>query len=279
MKKWFAYPLTVLIVAVAIPALADVFVTAEITKTKDKTVTETLTKTKDVTIRVTREILLEGAAEVEAIVNVRNDGNTVDRHPEGAEDDFGIRRLATMGDSVNENAGILGVNQDVGNMVNQANVVSFGFTDSPTAFIEAQAGVDQRNRENRVSQDESATFDIENPVPDRTATITSSINGNTGIVGVNQNAGNMNNQTNAVALAVGFGAFVALAEADLGQVNSGNLVQEVATVKLDLIQDSINGNAGIVSVNQSSGNMNNQAAAVSVAARISSVALSTVPGQ
>ncbi len=279
MKKWFAYPLTVLIVAVAIPALADVFVTAEITKTKDKTVTETLTKTKDVTILVTRDILLEGAAEVEAIVNVRNDGNTVDRNEEGAALDFGIRRRATLGDSVNENSGILGLNQDVGNMVNQANVVSFGFTDSPGSFTEAQAAVDQRNTNNTVFQNESETFDIENPTPDRTATITGSINGNTGIVGVNQNAGNMNNQTNAVAVAVGFGAFVALAEADLGQVNSGNRVEEVATVKLDLIENSINGNAGIVSVNQSSGNMNNQAATVSVAARTSSVALSSVPGQ
>lgn len=279
MKKWFAFALTILVAAVAVPALADVFVTAEITKTKDKTVTETLTKTKDVTINVTSDLLLEGAAEVEAIVNVRNTDNVVDRHPDGAENDFGIRRTATLGDSVNDNSGILGLNQDAGNMVNQANVVSFGFTDSPTAFIESQAAVDQINTTNQVTQNESATFDIENPVPDRTATITGSINGNSGIVGVNQNAGNMNNQTNAVALAVGFGAFVALAEADLGQLNTGNVVEEVATVKVNLIQDSVNGNAGIVGVNQSSGNMNNQASAVSMAVRTSSVTLSSVPGQ
>jgi hypothetical protein len=278
MKKWFAFVLTVLIVAVAVPALADVTVTATIDKTKDKTVTESLTKTKVVTINVTTDLLLEGAAEVEAIVNVTNTENVVDRHPDGAEDDFGIRRLATLGDSVNNNTGILGLNQDAGNMVNQANVVSFGFTDSPTAFTEAQAAVEHLNTDNSVFQNESATFDIENPTPDRSATITGSINSNSGIVGVNQNAGNMNNQTNAVALAVGAGAFVALSEADLGQFNSGNTIEEVATVKLDLIQDSITGNAGIVGVNQSSGNMNNQAAAVSFAARTSSVVLS-VPGQ
>ena len=280
MKKWFAFALTILIAAVAVPALADVTVTATIDKTKDKTVTETLTKTKVVTINVTSDLLLEGAAEVEAIVNVTNDGNTVNRDPRVEGDSFGIRRSATLSDSVNTNSGILGVNNDVGNMVNQANVVSFGFTDSPTAFIEAQAAVDQVNTNNTVFQDESATFDP--AVPDRSSTIgggAGSINSNSGIVGVNQNAGNMNNQTNAVALAVGAGAFVALSEADLGQFNSGNTVEETATVKFDVIQNSITGNAGIVGVNNSSGNMNNQASAVSMAVRTSTVLLSSVPGQ
>ncbi len=276
MKKWFAFALTVLIAAMAVSALADVTVTAVITKEKDKTVTETLTKTKVGTINVTADLLLEGVAEVEAIVNVRNTANSV---PAEGGFAFGIDRHATLEDSVNDNAGILGLNQDVGNMVNQANVVSFGFTDSETAFTHAQAAVDQRNTDNTVFQIET-TFDPESP--DRSATIggeTGSINGNAGIVGVNQNAGNMNNQTNAVALAVGFGAFVALAEADLGQTNAGNTVEEVATVKLDRIQNSITGNQGIVGVNQSSGNMNNQASAVSVAARSSTVSLSSVPGQ
>ncbi len=284
MKKWFAFALSILIVAVAVPALADVTVTATIDKTKDITVTETLTKDKFVTINVTTDLLLEGAAEVEAVVNVRNEGNTVDRNNDVEGTSFGIRRHATLEDSVNGNSGILGLNQDVGNMVNQANVVSFGFTDSPTAFTHAEALVDQRNggleaTGNHVFQDESDTFDLE--IPDRSATIggeTGSINGNSGIVGVNQNAGNMNNQTNAVALAVGSGAFVALSEAALGQVNSWNTVDETATIKFDLIQNSITGNAGIVGVNQSSGNMNNQASAVSMAVRISTVSLS-VPGQ
>jgi len=280
MKKWFALALTVLIAAVAIPALADVTVTATINKTKDKFVTEFLEKDKFVTILVTTDLLLEGAAEVEAIVNVTNTGNVVDSHPDQEGDSFGIRRHATLGDSVNDNSGILGVNRDVGNMVNQANVVSFGFTDSPTAFLEAQAAVDQVNTGNQVFQNESELFDP--LVTDRSATIGGeggSINNNSGIVGVNQNAGNMNNQTNAVALAVGFGAFVALSEADLGQFNVGNLVEEIATNKADLIANSITGNAGIVSVNQSSGNMNNQAAVISMAVRTSTVSLSSVPGQ
>ncbi len=286
MNKWVAFALTVLIVAVAVPALADVTVTATIDKIKDKTVIETLRKTKVVTINVTADLLLQGAAEVEAVVNVRNERNRVDRNDRVVNEEFptttGISRHATLGASVNDNAGILGLNQDVGNMVNQANVVSFGLTDSPTAFTEAQAAVDQRNTANTVFQDESETFSSTNPIFDRSATIGGeggSINRNSGIVGVNQNAGNMNNQTNAVALAVGLNAFVALSEADLGQFNSGNEVEEVATFKFDLIQNSITGNAGIVGVNQSSGNMNNQASAVSMAVRTSTVSLSSVPGQ
>ncbi len=277
MKKWSMVALTGLIVAVALPALADVTVTAVITKDKDKTVTETLTKVKEVFINVLTEDLLEGAAEVEAIVNVTNTGNVVDRNPDLPAGNDRIRRSAVLGDSVNDNSGILGLNQDVGDMVNQANVVSFGLTDSPTAFTEAQAGVDQSNSGNSVTQNQSGTFDP--AVPDRSATMTGSISNNSGIVGVNQNAGNMNSQTNTLAVAVGLNAFVALSEADLGQSNTGNTVDEIATVKLDRIDNSINGNAGIVSVNQSSGSMNNQAAAVSMAVRTSSVSLSSIPGQ
>lgn len=277
MKKWLACALTVLIVAVAVPALADVTVTAEITKTKDILVTESLDKLKQVFIDVSREILLNGAAEVEAIVNVRNVGNIM---PDLDTDDYGVRRFATLEASVNDNSGILGLNQDVGNMVNQANVVSFGLTDSPNGYAEAQAAADQRSMDNTVYQNNSATWDPE--VPDRSATIGGeggSINNNSGIVGVNQNAGNMNSQTNAVAVAVATNGLVALSEAALGQVNSGNFVCEIATVKRDLIENSITGNAGIVNVNQSSGNMNNQAAVLSMAVRTSTVSLSSIPGQ
>lgn len=272
MKKWFAFALTVLIAAVAVPALADVTVTATIDKTKDKVVEEFLTKDKIVDINVISENLLLGAVEVEALVNVRNDGNTVDRDPR--EPGFQIDRHATLEGSVNENSGILGLNQDVGNMVNQANVVSFGFTNSPNAFSEAQAGVDQRNRDNTVFQIETA-FDPE--VPDRTATITDSGSGNAGIVGINQNAGNMNNQTNAVAVAVATNGFVGLAEADLGQLNAGNRVEEGATVKQDLITGSFLGHAGVLSVNQSSGNMNNQGTVVSLQVLTSPVPPSSIP--
>jgi len=230
MKKWLTFALAVLTVAVAVPAVADVFVTATITKTKDIVVQESLTKTKFVEIDVLAEILPDGAAEVEAIVNVRNLGNVVDKNPD--LDIFAVSRQVELTDSVQGNSGILGLNQDAGSMVNQANVVSLGVTVSPASFTEAQAAADQVNTENLVFRTE-LLFDFDNPDP--AARIVGSINDNAGIVGVNQNAGNMNNQTNAVALAVGFGSQVALSEAALGQVNTTNAVEEINTVKLDLI--------------------------------------------
>ncbi len=88
----------------------------------------------------------------------------------------------------------------------------------------------------------------------------------------------MNNQLNAVALAVGVGAQKALSEAALGQVNALNVVEEIETVKVDLIEGSVNGNTGMIGVNQSSGNMNNQASAFSVSALTSTVSIDTPGG-
>jgi hypothetical protein len=70
-----------------------------------------------------------------------------------------------------------------------------------------------------------------------------------------------------------------LSESALGQVNIRNHVHEVQTVKLDLITNSANGNSGVVGVNQSVGNMNNQASAVSVAALTSTVVITTPFGR
>ena len=120
----------------------------------------------------------------------------------------------------------------------------------------------------------------------RDAVIANSINGNLGIVNVNQSAGTANNQANMVALAVSLvdeedeGGGVALAEADLGQVNAFNRVQEsdsdptsgsdpfLGINKSATIVGSVNNNTGIVNVNQGAGNMANQANNVSAAAVI-----------
>jgi hypothetical protein len=276
-----------------LPALAaaDVFVTVEVSKEKDVTVFEQIEKIKLVRITVTMERALEGAAEAQALANQRNTRNTSREAdpaivgPLGAGDidpnDMLIFKHARILDSINTNTGIVGVNQDVGNMVNQANVVALAVTNSETALTHSQAEADQVNTGNSSFHRESTAFDIAEPEanPNLTATITGSINSNAGVVGVNQNAGNMNNQANLVSMSVGLGSQFALSESALGQVNVGNTVIEVATVKFDVINNSVNGNSGIVGVNQSVGNMNNQASAVSVAALTSSVAITTPFGR
>ena len=263
------------------PALADVFVTADITKFKDITVTLDVFKDKELFIFVTQELFAEGAAEADAIANQLNDDNVVtgvDGVADNPDAAFGIQKVADITTSVNENQGVVGLNQDTSNMVNQGNLVSVALTNTGNGTEEdsvtnSQAEAEQINFNNSVTHFE--VLDV-NLLPDLTATIESSINNNSGVVGVNQNAGNMNNQLNALALAVGLGSKFALSEAALGQENTGNIVNEIETVKSDLISNSGSGNSGIIGVNQSSGNMNNQASVVSMAVLTSSVAI-TLP--
>jgi hypothetical protein len=295
-RTYLALASAVLLSSVAIPALAEVTILVNVDKTKTITVTEEVTKTKDFLIDVTFENLeLTGAAEAIALANVDNIDNHVDQSQQGAPEElgnFGWDKDALIEDSINDNAGIVGVNQDVGNMVNQGNVAAISIigdnTGSAPAFTNSEAFADQENTLNTVRhlEDLDPAFDNTLPLDDQTfdpnltATIngaTGSINNNSGVIGVNQNAGNMNNQHNLLAMAVGFNALVALSESGLGQVNSGNSVDEVETVKSAEITGSISGNSGIVAVNQAVGNMNNQASVVSFAAMTSTAAI-TIPG-
>lgn len=284
-----------------VPALADVDVVATITKNKDITVTERITVNKTINIFVGSVFdEIPAAAEAQALLNVDNTGNEVNgadpsdptnQDPEPG-DEYGIHLSAViggdlLGGSINDNTGVFGVNQDVGNMTNQANVVAVaGIADVFEAFADAQAHVDQENSENTSTEFEILRDLNGDPITDpnadpatflvnKLASITDSINRNTGVINVNQNSGNMQNQSNAVSAAIGVGALVALSDSDLGQVNSDNHVDEFETVKTATITGSINGNSGIVNVNQSTGNMNNQGNVVSLAAITSGAFINT----
>ena len=283
-------------------AMADVFVVATVTKNEDITVHEFLAKTKLAVINVVfNRSDLVGAAQANAVANVSNTNNTVTfaqgnasflgsalgstlgaiatnffNGQDGASTAMLIHKSASITDSINNNQGIVGVNQDVGNMANQANIVAFAtdVTAPPgSTFANSQADVSQLNEGNFVWHVE-APFTGTAPPIDLSASITGSINHNTGVVGVNQNAGNMNNQTNSLALAVGPDAVYALAEANLGQENAHNIIMELNTGKSDTILGSVDGNTGIVQVNQSVGNMNNQASAFSISVLTSKVSIS-----
>lgn len=285
------------------PASANVDVFASISKDKDIDITETITVNKTLTIFVGSTFdELPGAAEASAVLNVTNTGNTVNgadpsnpTNQEPTDDsEYNIHLSAVIGSdgedgdgSINDNTGVFGFNQDVGNMSNQANVASVAGIDDLPSFADAQAHVEQENADNTSLEFENLRDNttgeiIEDPTADpstflvnKLASITDSINGNEGVINVNQNAGNMDNQSNAVAAAVGLGAVVALSDADLGQTNVGNHVDELATVKRATIEGSINGNSGIVNVNQSTGNMNNQGNVVSLAAITSGAFINT----
>jgi hypothetical protein len=273
-------------------AQADVQVTGSLEKDKDIFVTIDVTKTKDVNINVTYDEDLVSAAEALAISNQVNTGNTVSAF-EGPidvdlEDDtteFGIRLAARIQDSINNNVGLVGVNQDVGNANNQGNTVAVAALvseESGASFTHSESSAEQINTDNLTQQIEQ--FDVEDPAEvdpiadaQKRAVLRNSVNENAGIITVNQSAGNMNNQSNNIALAVGIGSILALSEADLGQTNSGNLVEEVNTVKLGLIENAVNNNTGVIAGNQTSGNMNNQGNSISFSALTTTAALS-VPG-
>jgi hypothetical protein len=272
MNKLLILAAALLILALAVPAMATVIVTGDIYKDKYIIVDENVVIDKDIYIVVHVDVAPVKAAEADSLVNQDNTDNTVAGigNLQNGLLDYNYR-TAVIDGSIKDNIGIVQVNQDAGNMNNQANVTSAAVAIQTTdeelpALANSQASAEQFNSNNSETAFEASFTDDNPPLPNYTKVdwITNSINRNLGIVGVNQSVGNMNNQANQVAIAIADGAIVALAEADLGQFNSFNSVIEFGTVKTDYIYNSINSNHGIVGVNQSAGNMNNQANIVSI---------------
>jgi len=285
--------LALALLAYSPPVSADVEVFASIDKDKDITITEHITITKIVNLTVhARELDYDSAAEADAIVNHENTENDVDSSftqlvPNIADvNNFGIDLKATITASINDNTGIVDVNQDVGNMTNQGNQVALavatpasGTAATNFVVVNSQSEAEQINEDNAVWHGEDPASEGPPVVvdlvvePNEAALIDGSINDNTGIVNVNQNAGNMNNQANSEALAVAISlAGVALSEAALGQVNSNPenengfpAVFEFGVEKTATLTGSLNGNTGVGGVNQASGNMANQANIFSLA--------------
>jgi hypothetical protein len=257
-------------VAFSAPAAADVFVRADVTFDKDVFVTEQLFIRKDVFIFVDAFFEGNSAAESVTVINQANNDNVIDFTSGDLGDRLFADLLATISASINENVGITQVNQDVGNANNQANSVSAAVSVTQAFFAESMIEVEQYTINNSVTTDGTATFDgqVAFTHANKAAFITGSINDNVGITQVNQSAGNANNQLNAVDIGIGANSAVALSEAALGQTNTGNLTDEVATVRTSQMVGSVNNNAGITSVNQTSGNMNNQATVISIAGAI-----------
>lgn len=284
---------------IANAASADVNILANINKTQDITVSELVTIHKTVNITAVVDITPGKAAEAQGLIDQSNYDNTACGNC--AEKIDSIVNSIGSGEG-SGNTGITNVNQASGNMNNQGNSVSVawdlvrppGAPPPPpnvpppavgtSGFAHAQAHVDQKNGEFLSGNEPVLDPNVVDTVDllFRDAEITGSINNNTGIVNVNQSAGNMNNQANQLVLAVSLlgdsqQGGVALSEADLGQVTVGNSANEsdsdptadntslIGINKSASIADSISNNVGVVNVNQAAGNMSNQANNVSAA--------------
>ncbi len=111
----------------------------------------------------------------------------------------GNNENATIDGSINDNVGIVNVNQNAGNMNNQANSEALAVaTDlAGVALSEATLGQVNTNPEN-TENGFPAVFEFG---VTKNASMTGSLNGNTGVGGVNQASGNMANQANIFSLA------------------------------------------------------------------------------
>lgn len=280
------------LVSVASAANATSLTDWVFTKVKNTEINDNTYIEKDVQIWVEDTQPLDSAGK--SLVAINSDiildtvGNAHVTPPEGTfpssagnEDDVGnpfgylIQRHALISSSVHDDTGIGQLNQDVGNNSSQGNVIAAGLVFGGNDLVSAEAYEQDINILNQAVEVEPVPLDTEpgGSLANESATITDSIHDNTGVIQVNQNAGNMNNQHNALSAAVGDAAYTALADAGLDQVNGGNVSYDVNTVKRDRIDGSVNGNTGIVEVNQSVGNMNNQSTIVNIAALTSFVGL------
>jgi hypothetical protein len=250
MRKWVVLGLIGALALIPAAAFADVDIDVDIEKDKEKIVLEKVVKLKAALILALVVKVTDQAAESETLVNQTNKGNF----------EFDFFALSESLGNVDGNSGITGVNLASGNMNNQANAVSVAVDGSDNgsslffggSFAESQAGADQKSEWNDI------VSELSNSLSDL------SVSNNSGITGVNQASGHMNNQANAVSVAVGVDPAISLSEADLGQVNAWNTVINIAS--FSIASASVTGNTGITGVNQASGHMNNQSNVVSVAA-------------
>lgn len=272
MKKIAILTAGLFVASFATSAMADVDVTATIKKDVNVKVDEYQDIDKEVYLNIQQIAKPTNSAEARAVKNDTNQSNKVTEKPTEVTPPSNsaapvptpaiTENKATIdGGSGNGASGVININQSPGNLNNQGNAASIAYTATGNAVLHSESSADMVNGGTAETGNE-----LSSTKPLKTDTISGSLVGATGIIGVNQSAGHMNNQDNATSLAVGVGSIAAISEADLGMVNAWNVSNEVDGVKTDIITAGALGTAkGIINVNQSSGSMNNQANVVSAA--------------
>lgn len=263
-----------------IEAGSDLLATVDFDKTV--TLTENLTITKTVFVNVSHVFEFGRAAESIMVSYQSTTDLNVDTNYPGGSDaiiaaldldplpgpgdlgDIPVHHQLTVAirDSMTGNSGIVQFNQDGGNGNNQGNTFSAAVAFN-AAFAESNSSAQQTTSNN--------TLNSQTPgwATARYATIVNSANNNSGLLMVNQSVGHGGNQLNGVSIAIGRdGATVALSEADLGQFNTLNTVNDSNSLRRGNIVTSFNGNQGIALGNQSTGNFNNQATVISIAGAV-----------
>jgi len=158
--------------------------------------------------------------------------------------------------SGNSLTGVLSINQEAGNMNQQANIRSIVIVDAGGGL--AALSLDVNTTQELVGND----LTLRDTGP-RSVSITDSFNGGTGIVGINQSAGNLNQQLTAVVVGIGINAgpdTIQLGDAQLGQIgtDADNTLKEegVQGPRTNTLSNSFNDFHGIAQISQTTGDMN-----------------------
>lgn len=179
-------------------------------------------------------------------------------------EESGVISRVLLQDAFQGNAGIVNVNQEAGNVNNQANVrvLAFLATEVGSIIGALNLTVSQVATNNTVVSDGG----------ERGTRIANSFGNTAGIAGVNQTVGSANNQLNVLAMVVGdtLGPdALPMGDTTLGQVSSGKRdAQAAAGSRADVIENSFANFRGIAQVNQSSGDLNSVGNVVGVSFQV-----------
>ncbi len=153
--------------------------------------------------------------------------------------------------SVFGNTGILTVNQASGDVNNQANVYAIALVEADSLLQKVSIARSARLTGNTLTTGGGSQENrIEN-----------SFGGSNGIIGVNQSAGNLNQQANVMVVGIGLvhdTDLMAVGDTDLGAVSAdNNLIKDgPETAHSDVITGSFTGFRGVAQVSQTSGDLN-----------------------
>lgn len=184
--------------------------------------------------------VLGGGYSAEANLSQGQVGNTLNQTD--------VTEVTDITGSLNGNVGITQVNQDAGNFVNQANIVSIAMGGSARGTLgELAASVSVEYVGNTVVADGAR---LENHIHN-------SFNGGSGVTQVNQNAGGFNNQYNVMVVGVGLDGtedLIALSDSDLSAHVGENEVTLEGDIEMsNSLTDSFNNYSGIAQVSQAAG--------------------------
>jgi hypothetical protein len=186
----------------------------------------------------------EDAALGSAVIEQRASGNRVE--------ESGIGHTSRVENSFLGNQGLVSLNQDSGNMNNQANLRVFAFAGGDAQVTLPGVELSASSSDNEI---------LSSGGMPHTDAIIGSFNDTAGIVGVNQSSGSLNQQANVVAIAVGLRASPEVAildERDLDGVmpQASDEATEPSEPRSESLVDSFSNFRGIAQVSQAAGNEN-----------------------